>query len=108
MTLAAGGDIFKLKYGHRSQNQPVIDEQTGRSYITSQNHGFSAVTASIPKGWRIWFTNLNDQTNEGIHHKYLPFFCVQFHPEAAPGPVDTKWLFDYYFDFVRKWLKANN
>lgn len=105
MTLAAGGDIFKLKYGHRGQNQPVIDASSGRSYITSQNHGFSAVTSSIPKEWRIWFTNLNDNTNEGIHHKNLPFFCVQFHPEAAPGPLDTKWLFDYYFDFVKKWKK---
>ena len=105
VTLAAGGDIFKLKYGHRGQNQPVIDHSTGRAYITSQNHGFSAVAASIPKDWRVWFTNLNDNTNEGIHHKSLPFFCVQFHPEAAPGPVDTGWLFDYYFDFVKRWLK---
>lgn len=105
MTLAAGGDIFKLKYGHRGQNQPVKDVISGKSYITSQNHGFSAVTSSIPDSWRVWFTNLNDGTNEGIHHKTLPFFCVQFHPEATPGPVDTEWLFKYYFDEVRKWLK---
>lgn len=105
MTLASGGDIFKLKYGHRGQNQPVLDNQTGRAYITSQNHGFSAITSSLPKDWDIWFTNLNDNTNEGIHHQKLPFFCVQFHPEASPGPVDTSWLFKYYFDTVKKFLK---
>jgi len=105
MTLSAGGDIFKLKYGHRGQNQPVIDHQSGRAYITSQNHGYSAVIAKIPSSWRIWFTNLNDRTNEGIHHKHLPYFCVQFHPEAMPGPQDSQWLFDYYFTEVKKWLK---
>jgi len=105
ITLAAGGDIFKLRYGHRGQNQPVIDHQSGRAYITSQNHGYSSVTSSLPPSWRTWLTNLNDGTNEGIHHKNLPFFCVQFHPEANPGPWDTLWLFNYYFDSVRKWLK---
>ena len=106
MTLAAGGDIFKLKYGHRGQNQPVMDVSTKRCYITSQNHGFSAVESSIPKDWKVWFVNLNDKTNEGIHHKELPFFCVQFHPEAAPGPTDTSWLFNYYIRRVKEWLKS--
>jgi len=104
MALAAGGDIYKLKYGHRSQNQPVRDVVSGKCFITSQNHGYSVVEKSIPKDWQIWFTNLNDGTNEGIRHKKLPFFCVQFHPEASPGPTDTNWLFDYYFRVVKKWL----
>lgn len=108
LALAAGGDIYKLKYGHRSQNQPVINNKDNRCYITSQNHGFSVVEKSIPPDWQVWFTNLNDQTNEGIIHKKLPFFSVQFHPEANPGPVDTAWLFDYYFSVVSKWLKKRN
>lgn len=105
LTLAAGGDIYKLKYGHRGQNQPVIDEKSKSSYITSQNHGYSVVLETIPPKWDIWFTNLNDKTNEGLIHQKLPFFCVQFHPEANPGPTDTVWLFDYYFNQVKKWLK---
>lgn len=107
LTLAAGGDIYKLKYGHRGQNQPVKDHKTGKCYITSQNHGFAAQTKKIPKGWEIWFENLNDNTNEGIHHQKLPFFSVQFHPEAKPGPTDTQWLFDYYLSQVKKWMKKN-
>lgn len=105
MALSAGGEIFKLKYGHRGQNQPVEEKRGKRCYITSQNHGYSVIEKSIPKDWDIWFTNLNDQTNEGLIHATKPFFCTQFHPEASPGPNDTRWLFDYYFDRVKKWLK---
>jgi carbamoyl-phosphate synthase small subunit len=94
LALAAGGDTGKLKFGHRSQNQPCILEKSNRCYITTQNHGF-AVT-KIPKNFRPWFTNANDETNEGIIHESLPFMSVQFHPEASPGPVDTEWIFDYF------------
>lgn len=103
LALAAGGDIYKLKYGHRSQNQPVKDELTKRCFITSQNHGFAVDLTKLPTGWIPWFTNLNDSTNEGIRHKFLPFWSVQFHPEAAPGPTDTEWIFNYFVSEAKKW-----
>lgn len=95
---AIGASTYKLKYGHRGQNQPVIESGTKRCYITSQNHGYAVDTDSLPRDWRPWFENLNDGTNEGIHHGWKPFRSVQFHPEAQPGPTDTDFLFD---DFVR-------
>lgn len=98
LTLATGGGIDKLKYGHRSQNQPCIMEGSPRCYITTQNHGF--VVNEIPLGFKPWFTNANDQTNEGIIHEKLPFMSVQFHPEATPGPYDTEWLFDYFLERI--------
>src|SRR3989338_5084550 len=98
LALAAGGDTYKLKYGHRSQNQPCILDGTKRCFITSQNHGFAA--KNIPKGFRPWFTNANDNTNEGIIHTKYPFMSVQFHPEATPGPVDTEWIFDYFLEKI--------
>lgn len=101
LALASGGDTFKLKYGHRGQNQPVKDETTNKCFITSQNHGFSVETKSLPDDWRPWFTNLNDGTNEGIIHKKLPFLSVQFHPEATPGPNDTEWIFDFFLKKVK-------
>ena len=94
LTLAAGGDTKKLKYGHRSQNQPCLMEGSNRCFITTQNHGFAA--SKIPAGFKPWFINANDGTNEGIIHTKLPFMSVQFHPEATPGPVDTEWIFDYF------------
>ena len=94
LALAAGGDTKKLKFGHRSQNQPCLLEGSERCYITTQNHGFAV--NKIPKGFSPWFTNANDGTNEGIIHKKLPFMSVQFHPEASPGPTDTEWIFDYF------------
>ncbi len=102
LSLAIGADTYKLKYGHRSQNQPVIEEDTRRCYITSQNHGYAVNPDSLPEGWKIWFTNLNDGTNEGIRHTSLPIRSCQFHPEAAPGPVDTEYLFDEFVDMVKK------
>ncbi|MEK7605880.1 MAG: glutamine-hydrolyzing carbamoyl-phosphate synthase small subunit [Patescibacteria group bacterium] len=98
LTLAAGGSIKKLKYGHRSQNQPCIMEGSPKCYITTQNHGFAV--SGIPKDFKAWFTNANDQTNEGIIHTKLPFMSVQFHPEATPGPFDTEWLFDYFLERI--------
>ena len=99
LTLAAGGGTTKLKYGHRSQNQPCTMEGSPRCYITTQNHGFAA--SDIPNNFKKWFTNANDGTNEGIIHTKLPFMSVQFHPEATPGPYDTEWLFDYYLEKVQ-------
>lgn len=98
LALAAGADTFKLKFGHRSQNQPCIDKRTGRCYLTTQNHGYAVNMDTLPEGFEPWFINANDQTNEGIHHKELPFMSVQFHPEATPGPADTEWLFDYFVE----------
>lgn len=98
LSLAIGAKTYKLKYGHRSQNQPVIECGTNRCFVTSQNHGFAVDTTSLPPDWRPWFENLNDGTNEGIRHAWAPFRSVQFHPEASPGPVDTAYLFD---EFVR-------
>lgn len=94
LALAAGFDTYKLKYGHRSQNQPAVENPGGRCYITSQNHGFAVRDGSGPTTWKTWFTNANDGTIEGISHSKKPFFAVQFHPEAAPGPLDTGFLFD--------------
>ena len=97
LALAAGAETYKLKYGHRSQNQPCILVGTKRCFITSQNHGYAVTEESLPADWVPWFFNANDGTNEGIRHRSKPFMGVQFHPEACPGPVDTNTLFD---DFV--------
>lgn len=94
LTLAAGGDTQKLKFGHRGQNQPCIQVGTKRCYLTTQNHGY--VVSRIPDGFEPWFINANDGTVEGIIHKSKPFMSVQFHPESTPGPVDTEWIFDYF------------
>lgn len=94
---AAGGRVYKLPYGHRSHNQPVRMEGTNRCFITSQNHGFAVDVESLPAGWKPYFTNMNDGSNEGIRHVSHPWFSAQFHPEAASGPTDTEFLFD---DFI--------
>jgi carbamoyl-phosphate synthase small subunit len=97
MARAAGADTYKLKYGHRSHNQPVTRPGHPRCYITSQNHGFAIDERTLPPGWEPLFVNVNDGTNEGVRHASKPFFSAQFHPEAASGPVDTEFLFD---DFI--------
>jgi hypothetical protein len=94
--LAAGAKTFKLKYGNRGMNQPCIDLRTTRCYITAQNHGYAVDDASLPKDWNPLFMNANDYSNEGIIHKTEPYFSVQFHPEAAGGPMDTPFLFDMF------------
>ena len=98
LALAAGARTFKLKFGHRGQNQPCLEEGTKRCYITSQNHGFAVDPGSLPRGWAAWFRNANDGTNEGIRHRRRPVFGVQFHPEACPGPTDTDFLFDLFLE----------
>lgn len=98
LALAAGGDTYKLKFGHRSQNQPCMLVGTKRCYLTTQNHGFAI--GVVPEGFKPWFINANDNTNEGIIHDSMPFMSVQFHPEATPGPSDTEWLFDFFVEKV--------
>lgn len=96
IALAAGGTTYKLKFGHRGHNQPCQDADDEHCYITSQNHGYAVDAASLPPDWRVWFTNLNDGSVEGIKHAKKPFSAVQFHPEACPGPTDTQWLFERF------------
>lgn len=101
LALAAGADTYKLKYGHRSQNQPCVECGTKRCSITSQNHGYAVDAATLPDGWLPWFVNANDGTNEGIRHERDPFMAVQFHPEACGGPTDTEYLFDHFLEGLR-------
>jgi carbamoyl-phosphate synthase small subunit len=100
LALAAGASTYKLKFGHRGHNQPCLEEGTGRCFITSQNHGFAVDTATLPTQWQPWFTNANDGSNEGMRHRSKPFMSVQFHPEAAPGPVDCEPLFDKFVSLI--------
>ena len=100
LALASGGDTFKMKFGHRSQNQPCkIHDGSGRYYLTTQNHSYAVGT--LPEGFTDWFTNANDGTNEGIIHTSKPFMSVQFHPEACPGPTDTSWIFDKFITILK-------
>ena len=105
MALASGADTYKLKYGHRSHNQPVLLNGTNKCYITSQNHGFAIDNESLGEDWEPLFVNVNDGTNEGIKHKSKPFFSVQFHPEASSGPTDTEFLFDDFLSLINKFKK---
>ncbi len=100
LALAAGGDTYKLKFGHRSQNQPVLDKISGKAIVTSQNHGFAVDPGKLSSDWVEWFVNLNDGTNEGIRHKKKPFLSSQFHPEATPGPVEAQYIFDEFISLL--------
>lgn len=97
---AAGAKTYKLKYGHRSHNQPVRLEGTNTCYVTSQNHGYAVDQSTLPEEWEPMFTNMNDGTNEGIRHKSRPFFSAQFHPEASSGPRDTEFIFDRFIEML--------
>jgi carbamoyl-phosphate synthase small subunit len=99
---AFGGSTFKLKFGHRGANQPVKDLRTGKVAITAQNHGFAVDPDSLPKEVEVTHINLNDGTVEGMCHKELPIFSVQYHPEAAPGPHDASYLFSQFADLIEK------
>jgi carbamoyl-phosphate synthase small subunit len=101
LALANGFQTGKLKYGHRGANQPAKDLKGGRTYITSQNHGYATLSETIDRNIaEEWFVNNNDQTNEGILYKNAPAFSVQFHPEACGGPRDTSFLFDKFIDMM--------
>ena len=95
---AGGATIYKLKYGHRSHNQPVREVGTNRCYVTSQNHGYAVDAATLGNDWRELFVNMNDGSNEGIRHLSHPWFSSQFHPEACSGPVDTEFMFDRFIE----------
>jgi len=97
---AGGAFTYKLKYGHRSHNQPVKMVGTNKCFITSQNHGFAVANSSLGADWEPLFINLNDGTTEGIRHKTKPCFSAQCHPEASSGPTDTEFLFDMFIDYV--------
>jgi len=101
--LALGGRTYKLKFGHHGGNQPVKDLTTGKVEITTQNHGFAVDIASVPdKEVELTHINLNDRTVEGMRHKRLPIFSVQYHPEASPGPHDANYLFQRFVDLMAK------
>ena len=99
---AAGAQTTKMKFGNRGHNIPCTNLISGRCYITSQNHGYAVDVSTLPKSWSPLFVNANDQSNEGIWHTEKPFFSVQFHPEANPGPKDTEFLFDVFIDAIKK------
>lgn len=100
LSKAGGARTYKLKYGHRSHNQPVRQVGTNRCFITSQNHGFAVDNSTLGSDWEPLFINMNDSTNEGIRHKSKPYFSAQFHPEAASGPTDTEFLFDEFVNML--------
>lgn len=101
--LAFGGRTYKLKFGHRGGNQPVKNLLTGQIEITSHNHGFAVDASSLPSGLEVTHINLNDQTVEGMHHRELPIFSVQYHPEASPGPHDSHYLFRRFVELMQQY-----
>src|SRR2546430_1455706 len=99
LALAAGADTYKLKFGHRAVNHPCLDVQTGRCYITTQNHGYSVSSESLAETkFSARFVNINDKTIEGISHEEKSIIGVQWHPESSPGPYDTRFLFDQFME----------
>ena len=105
LALSAGAKTYKLKYGHRSHNQPVRKVGTNQCFITSQNHGFAVDDKTLPADWEPLFVNMNDGSNEGVRHKKKPWFSVQFHPEACSGPTDTEWMFDEFAKLLESWRR---
>lgn len=104
LSKAAGAKTYKLKYGHRSHNQPVRRVGDNQCFITSQNHGYAVDELNLSNDWEPWFVNMNDGTNEGIRHKTKPFYSVQFHPESKGGPNDTRFFFDEFIQIVNNTL----
>ncbi|KAI9794450.1 MAG: hypothetical protein M1816_005520 [Peltula sp. TS41687] len=105
---AAGASTLKMKFGNRGHNIPCTNLLSGRCYITSQNHGYAVDAASLPDDWEEVFVNANDKSNEGIRHSHRPYFSVQFHPEANPGPMDTEFLFDMFIESIMNTLKNSH
>ena len=104
--LALGAKTYKLKFGHRGANHPVLNYRTNKVEITSQNHGFAVDPDSLPSSEvELTHINLNDQTLEGFRHRSEPVFCVQYHPEAAPGPHDSRYLFDEFSQLIQDFQK---
>lgn len=101
LSKAGGAQIYKLKYGHRSHNQPVRMVGTNHCYVTSQNHGYAVNAKTLGPDWEELFVNMNDGSNEGVRHKKNPWFSSQFHPEACSGPVDTEWIFDKFVGYLK-------
>jgi carbamoyl-phosphate synthase small subunit len=98
---AVGGKTYKLPFGHHGVNNPVVDVKTGKVFVTSQNHGFAVAEDSLPQNVKVWMRNANDNTVEGLYHEKEKVMCVQFHPEACPGPEDTRWIIGEFVDCVR-------
>jgi carbamoyl-phosphate synthase small subunit len=101
MALACGAKTFKLKFGHRGANQPVLNVESGRVEITAQNHGFAVEESTLPDDLVITHRNLNDQTIAGLRHKRVPAFSVQYHPEASAGPHDSRYLFQQFRELLK-------
>ena len=106
ITCSLGGKTVKMKFGHHGANHPVRDCLTGRTFVTSQNHGFMADKESLPPHADQWFINANDNSNEGLIHDELPVLSVQFHPEASPGPHDGSWIFDRFIEVAKEGVKT--
>jgi carbamoyl-phosphate synthase small subunit len=98
---AVGAKTYKMKFGHHGVNHPVRDEQSGHVFVTSQNHGFAVEEGSLPHNVTVWLKNANDGSIEGIKLSDRPVMSAQFHPEAAPGPRDARWIFDEFIELVR-------
>jgi len=104
LSMAAGAKTFKLKYGHRGLNKPCLDLETGKCFVTSQNHGFAVDVESLNgTGLKLWAINADDMTVEAVKHSKLPILSVQFHPEASPGPTDASWIFDLFLKNIKKY-----
>jgi carbamoyl-phosphate synthase small subunit len=109
LALAAGADTYKLKFGHRGQNKPCMDLRNNRTYITSQNHGYGIDHKSLSNtGFKIWFSNTDDQTIEGIEHESKPIIAVQFHPEASPGPYDCIFVFERFKELLNNFYRSSS
>tara|TARA_B100000029_G_C17519053_1_gene939116 strand:- start:1032 stop:1541 length:510 start_codon:yes stop_codon:yes gene_type:complete len=98
---AFGASTFKLHFGHRGGNQPVKDIETGRVYVTAQNHGYAVDPSGLPSGLEVSHINLNDQTVEGLRHRDMPIMTIQYHSEASPGPHDSEYLFDRFVTLIQ-------
>jgi carbamoyl-phosphate synthase small subunit len=106
LALAGGANTYKLRFGHRGQNKPCVNLRDNQVYVTSQNHGYGIDPKSLDKtGFKIWFSNADDNTVEGFEHKSKPIIAVQFHPEASPGPYDCMFVFDRFREIIANGMR---